>query len=172
MAIRENNSVNIAQSVAVLIDGNNIGKSIGSEFGTWCMLNYDIIIPKILQGRALNRLVYLREGVSISEKLTKRLKSNFFGIVEACHKSADIPLTIHAVKLAEKVDTIVIFSGDGDYLPLISYLKSVGIRVEVVAVKKAANKRIIEAADDIYFICKEDIFINPINNQNDNFTGN
>lgn len=172
MANRENLGVNIAQSVAILIDGNNIGMSINGQFGINYMLNYDTIIPKVLQGRQLNRLVYLREGGLISEKFARRLKGNFFGIVENCYKSADIPLTIHAVKLAEKVDTIIIFSGDGDYLPLISYLKSVGIRVEVVSMKKSCSKYILEAADDVYFISSEDLFTKPINTQNESIGGN
>ena len=78
----ENNEIVISQTVAILIDGNNIGKSINTAYGANAMLNFDIIIPKALAGRSLNRLVYLREGVSISEKLTERLKRKYFGKVE------------------------------------------------------------------------------------------
>lgn len=152
-----------AQSVAILIDGNNIGKSINSVYGMNAMLNYDSVIPKILCGRGLNRLVYLREGLHISERFSERLRKNFFGIVEACHKSADIPLTIHAVKLSEKVDTIIIFSGDGDYLPLTNYLKAVGVRVEIVCVRKSASSLLLNSADDYSFIKDDDVFYN--NNQ-------
>ena len=155
----ENNEITILQTVAILIDGNNIGKSINTAYGANAMLNFDIIIPKALAGRSLNRLVYLREGVSISEKLTERLKRKYFGKVETCYKSADIPLTIHAVKLAEKVDTIIIFSGDGDYLPLVSYLKGNGIRVEVVCMKLSASNVLLENSDAFYLIEESDIFL-------------
>lgn len=155
-----------AQSVAILIDGNNIGKSINSAYGMNAMLNFDTIIPKVLFGRGLNRLVYLREGLHISERFSERLRKNFFGIVETCYKSADIPLTIHAVKLSEKVDTIIIFSGDGDYLPLINYLKAVGVRVEIVCMKKSASSHLLNSADDYSFIKDDDIFYNqPSNTQ-------
>jgi uncharacterized LabA/DUF88 family protein len=123
--------INHAQSVAILIDGNNIGMSINNEHGSAAMLNFELVVPKILNGRGLNRLIYMREGRHISEKFSERLKKNFFGIVLPCHKSVDIPLTIQAVKLAEKVDTIVIFSGDSDYCDLVDYLKATGVRVEI-----------------------------------------
>lgn len=146
------------QRVAVLIDGNNIGKSITQLYGNGSMLNFDFVIPKILQGRGLNRLIYLREGKHISEKLAERLKRKFFGVVIPCQKSSDIPLTIQAVKLAEKVDTIVIFSGDSDYCDLVDYLKGSGIRVEIVTMRDAASKVLIDKADDFYFLQRDDIF--------------
>jgi uncharacterized LabA/DUF88 family protein len=150
--------VNHNQSVAVLIDGNNIGMSINSTYGQHAMLNFDVVVPKILNGRGLNRLVYLREGKNISEKFAERLKRNFFGIVIPCMKSSDIPLTIQAVKLAEKVDTIVIFSGDSDYCELVEYLKASGVRVEIVAMKESASRVLLEKADGHYFLTKEDVF--------------
>ena len=150
--------INHTQSVAVLIDGNNIGMSINSAYGPSAMLNFDSVVPKILNGRGLNRLVYLREGKHISEKFAERLRRNFFGIVMPCMKSSDIPLTIQAVKLAEKVDTIVIFSGDSDYCELVDYLKGTGVRVEIVAMKDSASKHLLERADGHYFLTKEDIF--------------
>ena len=150
--------VNHAQSVAILIDGNNIGMSITNLYGVGSMMSFDVVVPKILRGRSLNRLIYLREGKHISEKFAERLKRNFFGIVMPCNKSCDIPLTIQAVKLSEKVDTIIIFSGDSDYCDLVDYLKAVGIRVEIVATKEAASKQLIEKSDDHYFVQKDDLF--------------
>ncbi|NJN80814.1 MAG: NYN domain-containing protein, partial [Anaerolineales bacterium] len=72
-----------------------------------------------------------REGRSISEKLAERLHDRYYGTVVPCHKSADIPLTIHATQIADKVDCIVICSGDADYVELVRHLKSAGLRVEV-----------------------------------------
>lgn len=150
--------LNHSQNVAILVDGNNVGMSITNTYGAGAMLNFDIIVPKILRGRGLNRLIYMREGKHISEKFAERLKRNFFGIVMPCNKSCDIPLTIQAVKLAEKVDTIIIFSGDSDYCDLVDFLKATGIRVEIVTMKEAASKYLLEKADDSYFIQKDDLF--------------
>ena len=99
----------INQTVAILIDGNNIERSIhGITNNQSAMINFDKLIPKLLDGRGLNRLIYFREGKNISSKLTERLHNNYYGSVMPCHKSADIPLTIKATQLASKVDTIII----------------------------------------------------------------
>ena len=45
----------------------------------------------------------------------------------------DIELTVNAMELAPHVDHIVIFSGDGDYKPLIESLQRQGVRVSVVS---------------------------------------
>ena len=59
----------INQSVAILCDGNNIERSIhGMSKSTKAMINFDELIPKLLNGRGLNRLIYFREGKSISKK--------------------------------------------------------------------------------------------------------
>jgi len=58
-------------------------------------------------------------------------------------------LTIDAVRLAELVvDAIVLVTGDGDFVPLVEYLKGKGRQVEVAAFDKSASSRLKEAADD------------------------
>lgn len=122
------------QSVAILIDGNNIEMSLHSVSGKkGAMINFDKLVPALLMNRALSRLIYFREGKSISQKLAERLQKMFHGSVVPCYKSADIPLTIKAVQVASKVDTIIILSGDADYVELVRHLKHDGIRVEIAA---------------------------------------
>ena len=102
-------SIRISQNVAILVDGNNIERSIRDVVGDAnVMPNFDTLVPRLLGERGLNRLVYFREGKNISDKLRERLHSNYHGSVRPCHKSADIPLTIKATQLASKVDTIII----------------------------------------------------------------
>ena len=150
----------INQSVAILCDGNNIEKSIHEVTKNKnAMINFDAVIPKLLNGRGLNRLLYFREGKSISSKFAERLHENYYGSVIPCHKSADIPLTIKATQLASKVDTIIIMSGDSDYIDLVSHLKGEGVRVEIAAVKRTASRALIDEADYFHEIIKEDWFI-------------
>ena len=152
-------TVRIAQSVAVLIDGNNIERSISSESGDeGTMLNFDTLIPKVLQERGLNRLIYFREGKNISSKLSERLYNNYHGSVRPCHKSADIPLSIKATQLASKVDTIIILSGDSDYIELVRHLKSEGVRVEIAAIKSTTSQLLIDEADYFHAITSDDWF--------------
>lgn len=159
--IRQSN-VNISQSVAILIDGNNIERSIHTETGDkQTMLNFDTLVPKLLDNRGLNRLVYFREGHSISSKLKERLHSNFHGSVRPCHKSADIPLTIKATQLASKVDTIIIMSGDSDFVELVRHLRGEGVRVEIAAVPSTTSNQLRDEADYYYEITSADWFSLP-----------
>ena len=150
--------IKIDQCVAILIDGNNIERSLQNLLNKNVLCNFDTLVPRLLGDRALNRLVYFREGKEISSKLAERLHENFHGSVVPCHKSADIPLTIFATQVAQKVDTIIILSGDSDYLELVQYLKSRGVRVEIAAVEKNTANVLIEEADHFTPITKADVF--------------
>ena len=150
----------INQSVAILCDGNNIEKSIHNiSKNKNAMINFDTLIPKLLNGRGLNRMIYFREGKSISSKFADRLHENFYGSVIPCHKSADIPLTIKATQLASKVDTIIIMSGDSDYVELVTHLKGEGVRVEIAAVKETTAQILIDKSDYMHEITSSDWFV-------------
>ena len=152
-------TIQINQSVAILCDGNNIERSIHEESkSTQTMINFDDLIPKLLNGRGLNRLIYFREGKAISTKFAERLHENFYGAVIPCHKSADIPLSIKATQLSSKVDTIIIMSGDSDFVELVRHLKAEGVRVEIAAVKSTTAKILLEEASFFHEITKADWF--------------
>lgn len=152
-------NVMINQSVAILIDGNNIERSIHSQTGdNSTMLNFDVLIPRLLQDRGLNRLIYFREGKSISSKLAERLQTKYHGSVMPCHKSADIPLSIKATQLAPKVDTIIIMSGDSDYIETVRHIKTEGVRIEIAAVEDNTSNLLMEEADFFHPITEEDWF--------------
>ncbi len=150
----------INQSVAILCDGNNIERSIHDLSGSKnTMINFDTLIPKLLNDRGLNRLLYFREGKAISSKFAERLHENYYGSVVPCHKSADIPLSIKATQLASKVDTIIIMSGDADFVDLVLHLKGEGVRVEIAAVRQTTARILIDEADYFHEITKEDWFV-------------
>ena len=150
----------INQSVAILCDGNNIERSIHEMSKNHkAMINFDQLIPKLLDGRGLNRLIYFREGKSISGKFAERLHQNYYGSVVPCHKSADIPLSIKATQLASKVDTIIIMSGDSDFVELVAHLKAEGVRVEIAAVKQNTAKILLAEANYYHEITSDDWFI-------------
>ena len=105
-----------------------------------------------------SRLIYFREGRSISAKLAERLHNHYHGSVIPCHKSADIPLSIKATQIAQKEDTIIILSGDADYVELVRHLKSEGVRVEIAAVEKTTARILMEEADHFFAITEDDCF--------------
>ena len=150
----------INQSVAILCDGNNIERSIHKiSKNKKAMINFDTLIPKLLNGRGLNRMIYFREGKSISSKFADRLHENFYGSVIPCHKSADIPLTIKATQLASKVDAIIIMSGDSDYVELVTHLRGEGVRVEIAAVRDTTAQILIDKSDYMHEITSNDWFV-------------
>ncbi len=156
--------VKIHQTVAILVDGNNIEISLHKLLGSDdIMLNFDTLIPELLDGRGLNRLIYFREGNSISSKLADRLHKHYYGSVVPCYKGADIPLSIKATQLAHKVDTIIILSGDADYVELVRHLKSEGVRVEIAAVEETTAQILIEEADYFTPITRNDCFVYKTN---------
>jgi uncharacterized LabA/DUF88 family protein len=122
------------------------------------MLNFDTLVPRLLGNRGLNRLVYFREGKQISSKLRERLHTNYHGSVRPCHKSADIPLSIKATQLSNKVDTIIIMSGDADFVELVRHLKAEGVRVEIAAVKATTSRLLTDEADYFHEITSIDWF--------------
>jgi len=61
----------------------------------------------------------------------------------------DVGLAVDAITASPKVDTIIIFSGDGDFVPLVHYLQTHGgCQVEVVSFGRSTSLKLKEAADD------------------------
>lgn len=61
----------------------------------------------------------------------------------------DVGLAVDAIRLAPSLDAIVIVSGDGDYLPLVEYLQSMGKQVEIAAFGETTSSKLVEQADDV-----------------------
>jgi len=59
----------------------------------------------------------------------------------------DVGVAMDVMRLAPKLDTIVLVSGDGDFSDLLEHAKSLGCRVEVVAFGKTTSHKLKEVAD-------------------------
>lgn len=63
----------------------------------------------------------------------------------------DVGIAIDAVILADKIDVAVLVEGDGDFVPLVDYLKTNrGVKVEVIAFGRSSSSKLIQAADQFY----------------------
>jgi len=60
----------------------------------------------------------------------------------------DVGIVIDAIRTAQGVDVVILCSGDGDFIPLVDYLKNQGKRVEVMAFAKTTSSALKEAADE------------------------
>ncbi len=147
-----------AQRVGVFIDTQNLYHSAKNLYKT--RVNFASVLKEALAGRTLIRaLAYVVTTESGEEKaffdaLTKigiETKTKDLQIFYGGAKKADwdVGMAVDAVKLATKLDAVVLATGDGDFVPLVEYLKnSYGIQVEVIAFGKSASLRLKESADD------------------------
>jgi uncharacterized LabA/DUF88 family protein len=62
----------------------------------------------------------------------------------------DMGMAIDMITLADKVDVVVLVSGDGDFVSLVNLLKAKGPRVEVFAFPHNTAIDLREAADEFY----------------------
>ncbi len=68
----------------------------------------------------------------------------------------DVGMAVDAIRMASFLDVVILVTGDGDFIPLVDYLKwGAGRFVEVAAFRRSASSKIQEAAD--HFINIEEI---------------
>jgi len=59
----------------------------------------------------------------------------------------DIEMTIDMLSLSDKFDVIILVSGDGDFVPLVNILKTLGPFIEVYSFPHNTSRDLMEAAD-------------------------
>lgn len=72
----------------------------------------------------------------------------------------DVGIAMDLIRMAPKLDTIVLVSGDGDFCDLVKFVKSMGCRVEVMSFRKTASKLLIDEADE-FISLDEKAFLIP-----------
>jgi len=147
----------IGQKVGVLIDVQNLYHSAKNLYSS--RVNFGEVLKTAVAKRSLIRVfAYVVRTKTGEEKpffeaLTKlgietRVKDlqEFYG----GQKKADwdVGLVIDAIRMSSSVDTIVIVSGDGDFISLVEYLKNQGKRVEVIAFGRSSSSQLREIADE------------------------
>ncbi|OGG85556.1 hypothetical protein A2392_02160 [Candidatus Kaiserbacteria bacterium RIFOXYB1_FULL_46_14] len=145
------------QRVAILIDTQNLYHSAKNLYRS--KVNFDAVVKAALQNRklirALSYVVNTEGGEETAffealEKVGIEIKTKDLQIFYGGAKKADwdVGLAIDAIKLAHKVDAIVIASGDGDFVPLVEYIKSQGCQVEVISFGRSSSQRLRDSVDD------------------------
>lgn len=145
------------QRVAVFIDTQNMYYSARNLFHA--RVNFKNILEDAVAGRRLVRaiayVVRTKTGeerpffealskVGIETK-EKDLQIYLGGVKKA---DWDVGIAVDAIKLADKVDAIVLVSGDGDFYPLLEYLKvTKGSLVEVMAFKETTSSKLFDIVD-------------------------
>lgn len=152
------------QRVEILIDVQNLYHSAKNLFQA--RVNFKEVLKKAIAGRKLIRafayVVSTKTGeekpffdalTSLGIETRVRGLQEFYG----GQKKADwdVGIVIDAVRTAPGVDVIILCSGDGDFIPLVEYLKAQGKRVEVIAFERTTSSKLKEVADEFFDLAEE-----------------
>lgn len=154
----------VVQRVGVFIDTQNLYHSAKNLYKA--RVNFAKVLEEAVGGRNLVRAVaYVISTEAGDEKnffeaLTKigiETKVKDLQVFSDGAKKADwdVGIAIDAVKMAPKLDTIVLATGDGDFVPLIEYLENVGCQVEVISFGKSSSGKLKEAAHAFTDMCDD-----------------
>lgn len=146
------------QRVGVFVDVANMYHSAKNLYSA--KVNFKEVLREAVANRHLIRAIaYVIRSESEEEK-------GFFGALDsqgfevkakdlqvfaggAKKADWDVGIAVDAIKLADRLDSIILVSGDGDYVPLVTYLKeNKGCQVEVIAFGKTTSAKLLDAADD------------------------
>ena len=153
------------QRVGIFIDTQNLYHSARNLYGA--RVNFANVMKNAVAGRNLIRAqAYLVTTESGEEKafldalgkIGIEIKTKDLQVFQSGAKKADwdVGLAVDAIKLAPKLDAVIICSGDGDFVPLVEYLKeNMGCQVEAVAFGKSTSTKLREAADDFMDLCED-----------------
>ena len=153
------------QRVGIFIDAQNLYHSAKNLYKR--KVNFGEVVKEALTGRVLIRAIaYVITSEAGDEKgffdALKKMgietKTKNLQVFAGGAKKGDwdVGLTVDAISLSHKLDSVIIISGDGDYVPLVEYLKlSSGCQVEVVSFGKSTSSKLIDAADDFIDLDKK-----------------
>ncbi len=145
------------QRVGVFIDTQNLYHSARNLYQA--RVNFGVVLKDAVAGRKLVRAVaYVitteagdeKNFFEALSKLGIETKTKDLQIFAGGAKKADwdVGLAVDAIKMSPRLDSVVIVSGDGDFIPLVEYLQTIGVQVEVVSFGKSTSGKLREAVDD------------------------
>jgi uncharacterized LabA/DUF88 family protein len=153
-----------AQRVGVFIDTQNLYHSAKHLYKA--RVNFAKVLEEAVGGRILVRAIAYVISTESGEE------TNFFGALTkigietkvkdlqifadgAKKADWDVGMAIDAVKLSPKLDTVILATGDGDFIPLIEYLDMNGVQVEVISFGKSSSGKLKEAAHAFTDMCED-----------------
>lgn len=143
--------------MAVIIDTQNLYHSAKNLYK--CKVSFAAVLKAAVAGRRLVRatsyVVNTESGeeqpfFDALEKIGIEIKTKDLQIFYGGAKKADwdVGMAVDAIKLASKVDVIVLATGDGDFNPLVEYLQNLGCQVEGITFGRSASGRFKEMVND------------------------
>ena len=155
------------QRIGIFLDVQNLYHSAKNLYRG--KVNYRELIKELTAGRHLIRAmayVVKSEATPVAEekaffealqKAGLELRMKELQTYPGGFKKADwdVGMAVDAIRMANYLDAVILVTGDGDFIPLVEYLKwGLGRQAEVAAFGRSASGRLKESAD--YFINIED----------------
>ncbi len=146
------------QRVGVFIDTQNLYHSAKNIYHA--RVNFGNVLKEAVANRKLVRaLAYAvttesGEESAFFEAMSKvgiemRLKELQVFSGGAKKADWDVGLAVDAITAAPKLDTVILITGDGDFVPLVEYLqRHDGCQVEVVSFGRSTSLKLKEACDE------------------------
>ena len=149
--------VHPGQRVAMLADAQNLYHTARSLYTR--NIDYESLLAEGVDGRELTRAIayVIRADAEDEESFFEALfdigfepKIKDIKTFGDGSKKADwdVGMSLDAVSLASKVDTMVLCTGDGDFSRLCRHLKHEGCKVEVMSFRESTADELVAAADD------------------------
>ncbi len=146
------------QRVGIFVDVQNLYHSSKNLYHA--RVNYKELMKELVAGRNLiTAYAYVVKSETAEgetaffdalEKSGLELRSKDLQIFAGGMKKADwdVGMAVDAIRMSETLDVVILVTGDGDFIPLVEYLKwGRGKTVEVAAFSRSASGKIKEAAD-------------------------
>ena len=144
------------QRVGIFVDVQNMFYS--AKHLRNAKLNFNKLMEAALRGRQLIRAIcYVVDNPDIDQTgFLEMLEGNGFEIkskelrtrADGSSKADwDMGIALDAISLADKLDIMVIVSGDGDFIDLVRHLQFKGVFVEGISFPKSTNEDLIDAVD-------------------------
>lgn len=145
------------QRVGVFIDVQNMYYSAKNLYNA--KVNFGNILETAVGNRKLIRaiayVVKTKTGeekvfFEALEKLGLETREKELMVYDGAKKADwDVGICIDSIALADRLDVIVVVSGDGDFIPLVQYLKmNKGCRVESMAFRETTSTKLVETVDN------------------------
>jgi uncharacterized LabA/DUF88 family protein len=145
------------QRVAVVVDVQNLFYSAKFQYNA--RVNFKKLLELAVDERQLIRaLAYVVQTKDIDQtSFLDLLKGSGYEVkskdlkIRADKSSKgdwDMGIAIDSISLSEKIDVLVLVSGDGDYVDLLNYLKSRGVKIEVISFPKSTAQELIDTASE------------------------
>jgi len=161
---------NKKQTIGLFVDTQNLYYSARNS--NTKQVDYQKLLELVIEDRVLQQAsayVVEREGAATAfgfiTKLSslgyrvKRKKVRYLTTAEGGHAVTDgdwdMGIAADIVKSWDYLDTIVLASGDGDFVPILELAQSKGCRVEIIAFKDTAHQDLLDMADRFINLASE-----------------